>query len=107
MIEACVWYLIRLAGRCADQKTLCPCNKRNTKATSIAKYEAIYSGPLFFAHYRLAFIVNMVYICFLYGPGMPLLFPITLAGLIFNYLSEKWRMAYSYQKPPMYDASLI
>ena len=48
----------------------------------------------------------MVFVTFFYGPGMPVLFPITLAGLIFNYLSEKLRMAYSYQKPPMYDSSL-
>jgi len=70
------------------------------------KFEEVYSGPLFFVHYRLAFIVNIVWITFLFGPGMPILFIITLAGLIFNYVSERIRMAYSYQKPPMYDSRL-
>ena len=37
---------------------------------------------------------------------MPLMFPITLAGLIWNLFTERLRMAYSYKKPPMYDASL-
>ena len=37
---------------------------------------------------------------------MPILFPIATAGLLINYLSERLRMAYSYQKPPMYDSTL-
>ena len=70
------------------------------------EYEAIYSGPLFHVHYRLAFIVNIIYITFLFGAGCPILFPIALAGLIINYVSERLRMAYSYTKPPMYDSRL-
>ena len=38
---------------------------------------------------------------------MPLLFPIATAGLIWNLFTERIRMAYSYKKPPMYDAELI
>ena len=79
----------------------------NTKATSIQKFEAIYSGPLFFVHYRLAGLANLVFITFLFGPGMPILFPIALAGLIWNLFTERIRMAYSYKKPPMYDTELI
>lgn len=69
-------------------------------------FEAIYAGPLFFVHYRLSFIVNIVFITFWFGAGMPILFLIALAGLIFTYVSERIRMAYSYQKPPMYDSRL-
>ena len=90
-----------------DQKSPCPCNKSKTKATSIQKFEAIYSGPLFFVHYRLAGLVNLVFITFLFGPGMPILFPIALAGLMWNLFTERIRMAYSYKKPPMYDTDLI
>lgn len=50
--------------------------------------------------------MNIVYVTFLFGPGQPVLFPITLAGLIFTYIVERLRMAYSYQKPPMYDSRL-
>jgi len=63
-------------------------------------------GPIFAVHNQLAWIVNVVYITFLFGPGIPLLFPITLAGLIFNLFIEKGSMAYSYQQPPMYDSKL-
>ena len=104
--EALAFYGLRLLGRAIDQRTCCPCDKRNTNAKTIQKFEAVYSGPLFFVHYRLAFIVNITYLTFLFGPGMPLLFPIALLGIIFNYVSERIRMAYSYQKPPMYDSSL-
>merc|ERR1719350_2553866 len=79
----------------------------NTKATSIQKFEAVYSGPLFFVHYRLAGLCNLVFITFLFGPGMPILFPIALAGLLWNLFTERIRMAYSYKKPPMYDTELI
>ena len=57
-------------------------------------------------HYRLAFIVNIVWIAFLFGPGTPLLFAVATAGLLFTYVSERLRMAYSYTKPPMYDSGL-
>ena len=69
-------------------------------------WEAIYGGPMFFVHYRLAYIVNVVYIAFFFGPGMPVLFPIATFGLLWNYLSERIRMAYSYAKPPTYDSRL-
>ena len=66
----------------------------------------MYSGPAFFVHYRLAYIVNIIWIAFLFGPGTPVLFPIALFGLFLTYVSERMRMAYSYTKPPMYDSSL-
>ena len=106
ILEALVFLGIRILKRCIDQKTPCPCNKQNTRATTIQKFEAIYSGPLFFVHYRLSGLINLVFITFLFGPGMPLMFPIATAGLCWNLFTERLRMAYSYTKPPMYDASL-
>lgn len=106
ILEAIVFTGIRFLTRCLDQGSCCPCDKKNTKATSIQKFEAIYSGPLFFVHYRLAGLVNLVFIAFFFGPGMPLMFPIALAGLMFNLFTERIRMAYSYRKPPMYENSL-
>jgi len=89
-----------------DQRSFCPRDKKNTRCQTIQKFELIYSGPIFFVHYRLAFIVSIVYLAFLFGPAIPLLFPIALAGLIITYLSERLRMAYQYRKPPMYDSRL-
>lgn len=106
ILEALVFLGLRILTRCLDQKSCCPCNMKNTRVTTIQKFEAIYSGPLFFAHYRLAGLINLVFIAFLYGPGIPMMFPITLAGLCWNLFTERIRMAYSYKKPPMFDASL-
>ena len=105
-IEAVVFTGIRILKRCLDQKSLCPCDKHKSNAQNIQKFEAIYSGPMFFVHYRLAYIVNIVYIAFFFGPGIPVLIPIATAGLMWNYVSERIRMAYSYVKPPSYDSSL-
>lgn len=60
-----------------DQKSFCPKKKFSKhdatypelKATTMQKFEAIYSGPEFFIHYRLAYIINIIYIAFFYGPG--------------------------------------
>ena len=66
----------------------------------------LYSGPAFFVHYRLAGIVNLVWVTFFFGPSMPLLFPIAAFGMSFFYVTERLRMAYSYARPPMYDSRL-
>lgn len=42
----------------------------------------------------------------LYGPGIPILFPITLITLVIFYVVERLMLAYSYQKPPMYDVTI-
>ena len=42
----------------------------------------------------------------LFGPAIPVLFPITLITLIVFYLVERFMLAYSYRKPPMYDESI-
>jgi len=105
-IEALVFTGLRILKRCIDQRTLCPCDKHKSNAHNMQKFEAIYSGPMFFVHYRLAYIVNIVYIAFFFGPGIPVLIPIATAGLMWNYISERYRMAYSYVKPPSYDSSL-
>ena len=100
------WLATRHLKRCMDQKSCCPCNKKNTNAKSIQEFEVIYSGPAFFVHYRLAGIVNLVWVTFFFGPGMPLLFPIAAFGMTFYYVTERLRMAYSYARPPMYDSRL-
>ena len=106
LVEFLLFWLIRHLKRMIDQRSCCPCDRKKTRAKSIMEYEAIYSGPEFNVHHRLAFVINLIYITFLFGPGCPILFPIALAGLIFNYTSERLRMAYSYTKPPMYDSRL-
>lgn len=42
----------------------------------------------------------------LYGPGIPILFPITLVTLVTLYVVERLMLTYSYQRPPMFDESV-
>lgn len=42
----------------------------------------------------------------LFGPGLPVLFPIGLMSLIILYIIERLMVAYSYQKPPMFDSTV-
>lgn len=43
----------------------------------------------------------VVYVTFLFGPGLPILFPIAYFSLLGLYIVERLMMAYSYRKPPM------
>lgn len=42
----------------------------------------------------------------MFGAGMPILFPIGLASFLIFYVMERLCLAYSYQKPPMFDHHL-
>jgi hypothetical protein len=50
--------------------------------------------------------LNVTFVTFLFGPGLPILFPIGLLSLICLYIVERLMVAYSYQKPPMYDSTI-
>ena len=69
LVEYLFFWFIRHLKRMYDQRSLCPCKRQNTNAKTIMQFEQIYSGPSFEAHYRLAFIVNIIFITFLFGAG--------------------------------------
>lgn len=45
----------------------------------------------------------MTYVTFLFGPAMPILFPIGLLSLLSLYVTERLSMAYAYKRPPIQD----
>lgn len=55
-------------------------------------------------HYKYSTMQNIVFICFFFGPVMPLLFPVGLASLFVLNTMERLMLAYSYQKPLMQDS---
>ena len=61
-----------------------------------------YAGPEFTLHYKYSYILVVVYVTFLYGAGLPVLFPIAFFSLLGLYIVERLMMAYSYRMPPMY-----
>lgn len=66
----------------------------------------IHSGPEYLIHYKYSTIMNIVFVTFMYGAGLPVLFPIALFSLIVLYTIERLLVAYSYKQPPMYDDKL-
>ncbi len=82
------------------------CNSLKTKTKTIEKFVALYSGPEYTIHYKYSTILNITAITFMFGAGMPILFPIALCSFIVLYLVERLLVAYSYQSPPMIDETL-
>jgi len=77
-----------------------------TKATSIMGYVDLYAGPEFEMHFKYSAILNIIFVTFMYGLGLPMLFPYALLAMLILWVSEKALFFYSYRLPPMYDASL-
>lgn len=47
-----------------------------------------------------------VYVSFMYGMFIPLLFPVALLGIFNMYVNDRLCLAFYYKRPPMYDSKL-
>ena len=101
-LEFFMYWGIRLLYRMWDQRTLFPTNERNTRCKTPQAFEEIYSGPPFELSYKYSYILVVTYITFLFGAGVPILFPIAYVSLLGFYIVERLMMAYSYRRPPMF-----
>lgn len=102
VIEFFVYYGMRSTFRILD-RGCSSCNDYKSKKTTIQQYVEIYSGPTYFIHYKYSSILNITFVTFMYGLGIPLLFPIAVFAFLVLYLMEKVMIYYSYRQPPMYD----
>ena len=57
-------------------------------------------------HFKYSGIINVVYITFMYGLGLPMLFPIALLSLVIFYVVERYQIAYTYRQPPRMDTQM-
>ena len=48
----------------------------------------------------------IVWVTFLFAPGLPILFPIALIGIIIQLVTNKVALAYYVKRPPVYDSYL-
>jgi hypothetical protein len=104
LIEVLGYWALRGLFRCLDRG--CKFSSETTKSTSIQGYISVYQGPIYFMHYKYSSILTIVYITFMYGFGMPILFPIAMASFLVLYFVEKIMLFYGYVMPPMYDERL-
>jgi hypothetical protein len=58
---------------------------QKTKCTTIQQYVNIYAGSLYLMQFKYSAIMTIVYITFMFGAGMPLLFPLAAAAFLVLY----------------------
>jgi hypothetical protein len=104
IIEALGYWALRILFRFLDKG--CSCDKYKTKKTSIQSYIDTYTGPIYLMHYKYSALLNIVFVTFMYGLGMPVLFPIAILSFVIMYAQEKMMLYYGYRVPPMYDERL-
>lgn len=77
-----------------------------TKKSSIQLYIDLYSGPEYLIHFKYAIILNVTFVCMLYGLGVPILFLVAAVSFAILYSTERLLVAYFYQQPPAFDDKL-
>ena len=78
----------------------------NTKSKSLYAYQEKHIGPEFEIHYHYAQMLVIAWVTFLFAPGIPLLFPLALLGMIILYVTNRLQLAYQCRAPPVYDNSI-
>ena len=53
-----------------------------------------------------AYLINLVFLVCLFGPGQPLLVIVALCNVTLRYNIERLMLAYFYRRPPVHDSSL-
>lgn len=105
LLEFFGYFMMRWAFRCLDRGCH-PCDTSRTKTTSIIAYQNLYSGPAYLMHYKYSTVLNVCFVTFMYGFGLPLLWPVAIFAMVVLYFSEKTMLYYSYRSPPMYNEKL-
>lgn len=100
----CVYYVMRLAFRFKDRAKMALGQK--TQCTTIQQYVNIWAGSLYLMQFKYSGILTIIYISFMFGAGMPMLFPLAAAAFYVLYLLETLSLHYIHQTPPAYDVEL-
>ena len=81
-------------------------NQAYTRKGTLQKYLNLHAGPEFQIHNRYSAILVIVFVCMLYGTGIPILYPIAFISLFIRYIMDRVLLTYYNQKPPQYDDDL-
>lgn len=77
-----------------------------TQLTNKRDYIALYAGLEYLIHFKYSSVLVQIYLAFMYGMFIPILFPIAAFGIANMYITEKISLIYIYREPPMYDETL-
>ena len=98
--------------RCIDQ---CQCicrpggnskTQKRTRKKTLWTFKELYNGDEFEIHYQYSGIIVICWVTFMFGPGLPILFPIGLFGLIVLYCTSRIQLAYFSKRPPAYGLEM-
>ena len=83
------------------------CDKKVSRKYLQVDYEELYVGPEFVLDARLAQIVAVIWVTFIYSPVLPLLLPLALLNFMIIYWVDKYLVLRFYQTPKNYDQNII
>jgi len=104
-IDWVVYLITNWLYRSLDGGIFCCCRK-STKCVTQQQYITLYSGPEHLMFYKYSTILNTVFVTFMYGLALPILFPIAAFTFFNLYIVERILITYYHPKPPMYDDRL-
>lgn len=78
----------------------------NTRCKSQWNYFEIYGGQNFPIELRYAFFRQVLVVCFLFGAGIPILFPIGFIAFLLSSNLQKYELSYIYKKPVNFENCL-
>ena len=87
---------IKTLERCMD-RGCCPKDRYVTKTTSVAEYIHLYSGIDHMMHYGYSAFLIIVFVTFMFGFGIPILFPIATVAIFVLYRVELLALYYFYK----------
>jgi len=76
------------------------------KAVTQEQLDSLYTGPVFTIGPRYAVMLNVFFVCFLYAPGIPVLYMVGAASFLLGYWLDKLFLLRLYRRPPQYDEVL-
>ena len=97
------WFSYRKLFRLLDKTND---SEMPSKSSTIFQYVKKHAGPEYFMHYKYSSIMTVVYLTMMFGPAMPILFPICFKTLLVLYTLEIFMLHYVYKQPPSYDEKL-
>ena len=101
-----IFYSLRTLLRLYDSNCKCCCKHYKTKKTTIQQFVNLYAGPDQEMFWAYSYILNLVFVAFIHGIALPILFPIAFFGIFNNFVVERFLIARYYRAPPLYDNRL-
>ena len=107
IIEFFMYWGLRFLFRQMDRGlTSFSLDDTKTNTITLQSYIDIYQGPVYLIHFKYSSVLNIAFVTFMYGIGLPVLFPIALISILVLYICERLCVAYSYKQPPAFDEKL-